>query len=260
MSNSHGHSIEELEHVGLAAANRAGDLLKAGFYSDLDVKIKSHKHDLVTQYDQKSEELIVSVIKDFFPHHAFVGEELGINGSIKQNIYWVIDPIDGTWNFARQIPSFAVSIAACYEDQTLLGICLDPISGELFIGRRGKGATMNGKSLKVSTASQLEDCGISFGMSVGVNAIHEIALIRRSGSSVLDLCYVAKGALEGFINHNQSVWDFAAAKLIVEEAGGVVTTFEGNPVPLDIARTHTIIASNGIIHKELTQWISTAKH
>ncbi len=251
-------SLGELEHAGLAAAHRAADLLKIGFYSEIDVKIKSHKHDIVTQFDKKSEELIVSVIKDFFPHHGFVGEELGIMGSTTKNIYWIIDPIDGTWNFARQIPSFAISIAACFDGMTHLGICLDPISGELFIARRGGGATMNGKALHVSQTGQLEDAGISFGTSVGVNAIHEIALIRRSGSSVLDLCYVAKGALEGFINHNLHVWDFAAAKLIVEEAGGVVTTFDGKPVSLDTGHRHTLIASNRILHEELIRWISTA--
>lgn len=250
--------LSDLEHAGLAAANRASDLLQAGFYADIDVKTKSGKHDLVTQYDQKSEALITATLKEFFPDHAFVGEEMGIQGDTKNTIYWVIDPIDGTWNFSRQIPSFAISIAACYQNKAYVGICLDPISKELFIAKRGGGATMNGKALKVSATKELEDSGISFGTSVGVHAIHKIALIRRSGSTVLDLCYVAKGALEGFINHNQRAWDYAAAQLIVEESGGLVTTFEGRPLPLTLEAPNTIVASNTIIHEELIKWISLA--
>ena len=253
-----GHDISALEHVVLAAVNQTADLLRGGFYSELEIKTKSHTHDLVTQFDTQAEDLIISTIKKEYPDHAFVGEESGCVGDTENKITWIIDPIDGTWNFAKQIPSFAISVAACYKGEAYLGVCLDPIANELYIGRRGEGATMNGKKLSVSTTNKLKDAGISLGKAVGVEAIHKIALIRRTGSTVLDLCYVAKGALEGLIDDSLNVWDYAAAALIVQEAGGVVSTFENKPLPYDIKVPSSIVASNNEIHKELVKWISMA--
>lgn len=249
--------LDKIQIKALAAAEQASDLLKAGFYSTLDVSVKSHIHDLVTQYDTNAEKLIKSVVDENFPDHAFIGEETGINGDIKNQITWIVDPIDGTWNFAKQIPSFAISIAVHYKGETQIGICLDPISGELFTARKGEGATMNGRKLEVSDVDSLEKSGLSLGAHIGLHEIERIAMIRRTGSSVLDLCYVAKGALDGFIDNRQRIWDYAAAKLVVEEAGGTVTDFSGNPLTFDTEKPTSIIASNQKIHKEVREWIST---
>ncbi len=251
--------INALEIVALAAAQQASALLNIGFYSDLEVKQKSHAHDLVTQFDTKSEELIISVIKDSYSNHAFVGEESGIQGDVENEITWIIDPIDGTWNFAKQIPSFAISIAVYYKKAVHLGVCIDPIANEIFIARKGKGATMNGKKLSVSKVSNLEHSGISLGSHIGFDDLHKIAQIRRSGSTVLDLCYVAKGSLEGFIDNRQRIWDYAAAQLVVVEAGGTVSCFDNSPLSFDFKNRTQILASNGIVHQELMKWISMEK-
>lgn len=251
--------LDGIELVALAAANQASDLLKSGFYSNLDVSVKTHMHDLVTQFDVKAEETIISVIRKAYPDHAIIAEESGTSNDPCNKITWIIDPLDGTWNFAKQIPSFAVSIAVAHKGVVYIGVCLDPISGELFIGRKGKGATMNGKKISVSKTTSLKECGISLGAHVGLSEIHKIALIRRTGSSVLDLCYVAKGALDSFIENKLNVWDFAAAKLIVEEAGGLVTDFSGNPLTLDHSQPSEVLATNNAMHKEITEWISTER-
>lgn len=253
------YSLAELESAALSATLIAADILKDGFYSHLKVTQKTNIHDVVTQFDEKAEKAIKHSLLSAFPKHAFVGEETGICGDIQSQITWVVDPIDGTWNFARQIPSFAISIAAVFQGKPYVSICYDPISTEMFIAKRGFGATMNGRKIVVSNTKDMASCGISLGTTVGIDAIHQIALIRRSGSSVLDLCYVAKGALEGFVEWRLNSWDFAAAMLIVEEAGGMITTVEGAPIIIDYKEKSSIVASNTIVHKDLIKWISTAK-
>jgi len=259
LENKRSLLLAELEHVGLSAALRASDVLRDGFYSELIIEEKSGIHDVVTQFDKKAEEVIVSSIKSHFPHHCFVGEEGGTQGSLESEVVWVIDPIDGTWNFSRQIPAFAISIAALVDKKPYLAICLDPIANELFIGKQGHGASMNGRPLSVSPISTLPSAGISLGGCVGTSNMCHISQIRRTGSAVLDLCYVAKGALDGYIEWSLNLWDFAAAALLVEEAGGVVTTIQGTPIEIDFGKKSSIVASNGKIHKDLLKWISTVE-
>jgi myo-inositol-1(or 4)-monophosphatase len=251
--------LGELEHVALSAALRAADILRKGFYSDLIIEEKTGIHDVVTQFDKKAEEIIISSIRTHFPNHSFVGEEGGTQGSLEAPVIWVIDPIDGTWNFSRQIPAFAISIAAFIDKKPALAICLDPIANELFIGKLGGGAAMNGRPLVVSSIATLTSAGISLGGCVGMSNICHISQIRRTGSAVLDLCYVAKGALDGYIEWELNLWDFAAASLLVEEAGGKVTTLKGNPITIDFGKTSSIVASNGKIHEDLINWISTVE-
>lgn len=248
--------LSEIEVVAIQAANQACDILKAGFYSEFRVQEKRHRHDLVTEFDLKSEKIIVDTIKKAYPHHAIVAEESGIQGDIENQPTWIIDPIDGTWNFAKQIPSFAISIATYYRGKVHLGLALDPISGELFLATYGGGATMNGKPIYVSNTLEIEDSGISLATCKHLRPIHALSQIRRSGSSVLDLCYVAKGALEGFIYPALRVWDYAASSLIIEEAGGTVTNFQNQPLTFPLREPSAIVATNGKIHGEIIQWIS----
>jgi len=254
-----GVSLSQLESTGIAAAMVAADILTDGFYSKPEIKFKTGKYDIVTPFDLKAENAIIKRISEDFPEHSFYGEENGQQGDLENQITWVIDPIDGTLNFARQIPSFSTSIACVYKGITYVAICFDPLAKELFIAKKGFGSYMNGQKLEISPVANLEDSGISLGLTVGLEKIKEIGFIRRTGSSVLDICYVGKGALEGYIEFSLNLWDFAASKLIVEEAGGKVTTINGDMITPSFKTTSSIIASNGLIHKELLQWISMVK-
>ena len=249
--------LSALESVAVTAILRAADIVKEGFYSSFTIQEKSGPHDVVTQFDKEAEYAIIDTISKTFPSHSFLGEETGIRGILHSQITWVIDPIDGTWNFARQIPSFGCSIAAMYENAIYVGAVIDPIANELFVAKKGHGATMNGKQLSISTRSHLSASGISLRMEMLKSIPSNLGILRRSGSTVLDMCYVAKGSLEGFIDRNINLWDFAASMLIVEEAGGKVTTIDNKPPLLDPTKKQSIIATNGHIHKELLKWIST---
>lgn len=252
-------TLSEFEHVGISAALSAADLLRPGFYTDLEIKQKSHVHDLVTQFDIQAEEAILRVLRTSYKDHSFLGEESGLQGSKGSDCLWIIDPIDGTWNFARQIPSFCISITALYQMMPVVAICYDPISNELFVGKKGHGSFMNGKRISVRNTKTLEESGISLGGAVGRDSLHHVSQIRRSGSSVLDIAYVAKGALEGFIEWNLQLWDFVGPALIVEEAGGMVTSPKGKPIEIEIGKRFSVVASNGHIHKDLIKWTSTVE-
>lgn len=244
------HYQETLEGVAISAILRASDIAKEGFYATLAIQEKSGPHDVVTQFDQQAEHAIIETISKAFPHHSFIGEESGTRGNPSSEITWIIDPIDGTWNFARQIPSFACSIAAMKNFEVILGVVMNPIAGELFIAKKGHGATMNGKPLRTSHRSHIAHSGVSLRMEL-VRGFPHFGVLRRSGSTVLDMTYIAKGSLEGFIEKEASLWDFAAAMLIIEEAGGMVTTLNGERLSLNTTEKQSIAASNGIIHKEL---------
>ena len=250
--------ISSLESVAVSAALRAADIVKEGFYSSLTIQEKSGPHDLVTQFDKAAEDAIIETISKSFPDHAFLGEESGITGVLQKQITWVIDPIDGTWNFSRQIPAFGCSIAAMFENVLYVGAVIDPIASELFVAKKGYGATMNGKKLSISKRSDFLHAGISVHTDFLKNAPSQPGVLRRSGTTVLDMCYVAKGSLEGFIDRNINLWDFAASMLIVQEAGGKVTTLDNKPLSFDPKIKQSLIASNGYLHKEIVQWISMA--
>ena len=251
--------ISTLESVAISAILRASDIAKEGFYSSLTIQEKSGPHDVVTQFDRAAEHAIIETISKTFPNHSFLGEETGLRGIPHSEITWVIDPIDGTWNFARQIPSFGCSLAAMYQNEVYVGVVIDPIANELFVAKKGYGATMNGKKLSISSRSHLSESGISLRIEMLKSVPSHFGILRRSGSTVLDMCYVAKGSLEGFIDRNISIWDFAASMLIVEEAGGLVTTLDNEAPLLDPTKKQSIIATNGHLHKELLKWISTEK-
>jgi myo-inositol-1(or 4)-monophosphatase len=252
-------NISKLESVAISAILRASDLIKEGFYSSLSIEKKSGPHDIVTQFDKEAEKVIIETISSNFKDHAFLGEETGVRGSFENQITWIIDPIDGTWNFARQIPSFGCSIAAVYNNETVVGVVIDPIANELFVAKKGYGATMNGRKLSISPIKDLSESGVSLRIELLKSIPSNLGVLRRSGSTVLDMCYVAKGSLEGFIDKNINVWDFAAAMLIVQEAGGVVTTLDNKAPTLIPNKKQSIIATNGYLHKELLKWISTEK-
>ncbi len=255
------HLISRLSTVATLSIMAAGDFLKKSFGQDLKVQSKEGKHNLVTEYDHKVEEMIISSIKKAFPDHIFLGEESGESGSNPQAIKWIIDPIDGTVNFAHNVPVFAISIAATFHNETLCAVCLDPMRGELFSAEKGQGAYLNGKPLKVTSTDLLSNSFLATGFPYNsaenplscINHFTHFAKmgipIRRLGSAVLDLAYLAAGRYDGFWEVSLNPWDFAAGKLLVEEAGGKITNFELETLKLEAPSP--IIASNCLIHDQI---------
>jgi myo-inositol-1(or 4)-monophosphatase len=224
--------------------------------------------DLVTDADRASEELVEAAITSRFPDHRFVGEETTfLSGDVPagtEQYSWLVDPLDGTTNYAHRYPHFAVSIALEHAGQVILGVVYDPMRDELFVAERGGGATLNGAPILVSQIDSLERSLLGTGFAYSVEERRENARIwnsflalaqgvRRDGSAALNLCYVACGRLEGFWERPLNVWDLAAGSLLVEEAGGIVAGYDGTPFG---PYRREIVCSNGLIHQELSEQVS----
>lgn len=214
----------------------------------------------VSVADVESEQAIVAVIRREFPEHAILGEEVHSADATSEHL-WIIDPIDGTNNFLHGIPQFAVSVAFYRAGQPICGVILNPARGDRFVTSRGQGAFHNGRRVRVSEHRQLDEVLIGLGfyydrgaaMEATLAAMrelfgHHIHCIRRLGAATLDLCMVACGQLGAYFEYELSPWDFAAGRLFVEEAGGIVTTCQGEPLPL--TKTH-ILATNGHLHPSM---------
>ncbi|MBI3947091.1 MAG: inositol monophosphatase [Armatimonadetes bacterium] len=213
--------------------------------------------DIVTEADEASERFLRQEILRHYPDHRIVGEEFG-SSEAEAAWEWFLDPLDGTVNFSRGNSYFAVSIALAHHGVAQVGAVYRPLTGELFLAERGRGATLNGEPLRVSDAGQVGE-GIfildwgrqtsrrdTFGV---LGAIFYAAnKIRSFGSAALDLCSVAAGQLEGFIHPGLAPWDFAAGQLILEEAGGTVTALEGGPRTIEAG---SVAATNGHVHAEV---------
>jgi myo-inositol-1(or 4)-monophosphatase len=251
--------VEYLEFA-IDLARQAGEVLK--HYADREkfVELKGRAN-LVTAADKESEALIIDAIRKRYPHHAILAEESGaLSGSGPAAAKWVIDPLDGTTNFAHQYPFYCVSIALEQEGVVTCGVVYDPVRDELFSGAAGLGSFMNGKPLAVSDASKLSDAllitGFPYNMRDNMDQLvgdfraflNESQAVRRGGSAALDLCYVALGRCDGFWELNLHPWDTAAGKVILEEAGGRITDFRGGPFSIYLKQ---IVASNSRIHDEM---------
>ncbi len=235
-------------------ARQAGELLRAGLGS---VDVVGHKGaiDLVTEFDLRSERLLVNGLRGSFPEDPILAEEGG--GAAGTN-RWFVDPLDGTTNFARGLPHFSVSIAYAEEGAVRLGVVYDPMRDELFEAQEGAGARLNGRTLRVSSTADLADGLLATGFPYDIRTQPETNLdhfarfalrslgVRRLGSAALDLAYVACGRFDGYWELRLSPWDWAAGLLLVREAGGRVTRIDGGS---DVFRPPTsIVASNGRIH------------
>lgn len=241
------------------AAKLAGKLLMASYgkLKNSQISTKS-KNDFVTELDRKSEALIISIIKKRFPSHGILAEE----GSSDKGdgTLWIIDPLDGTSNYIHQFPMFSVSIGILQKGRLEAGVVYDPVHDEMFTAQRGKGAFLNKKRVHTTRVKHLADGLVATGIPFRARdrfdeylaSFEKISLgsvgLRRAGSAALDLVYVACGRFDGFWEINLSPWDIAAGALIIEEAGGRVTDMWGNP---DYLKSGDILASNGLIHKEL---------
>jgi myo-inositol-1(or 4)-monophosphatase len=217
--------------------------------------------DLVTAADRASEKLIVGKLREFWPTHEIVGEEGTRDNTGTSEYRWYVDPLDGTTNFAHGYPVFCVSIGLEYRDELIAGVLYDPTRNELFAAAKGSGATLNGKQIHVSKTKTLSESILATGFpshkrhkNPNIHFYHQITLrshgIRRAGSAALDLANVASGRYDGFWEFNLNPWDTSAAVVIVREAGGVVTKFDGSEFNID---SREVLASNGLLHEELMQ-------
>lgn len=238
------------------ASRKAGDILEQYAKSGFRIAYKDVTN-LVTDADHAAEQSIIDHLTRQFPTHRFLAEERGLSDDSSSPFLWVIDPLDGTTNFAHGFPIYSVSIGLEYQGQCVLGVVLDPSRNELFTAMQGGGAHLNGAPLQVSSALSLNDSLLVTGFAYNIrhttrnnlDYFARFALkaqgMRRTGSAALDLAYVAAGRFDGFWEVQLSPWDMAAGSVIVREAGGVVTTFGGGALSI---YNEELVASNGHIH------------
>jgi myo-inositol-1(or 4)-monophosphatase len=217
--------------------------------------------DLVTEYDKRSEEVILSFLQREFPDHAFLAEESGSNKTVSE-YQWVIDPLDGTTNFAHALPIFSVSIGLLKNNEPVLGVVYDPFRDEMFSAEAGRGATLNDQPIHVSSRSELGQAVISTGFpyDVRTNPRNNLAqfvqfqlrtqAVRHLGSAALDCTWTAMGRLDGYWEFGVQAWDIAAGVLIAREAGANVVFVGGDGSFLS---TNSILVSNGLLHEQMLQ-------
>ncbi|MDB4678763.1 inositol monophosphatase [Rhodopirellula sp.] len=252
---------QKLLDVATQAANVGGDVLMRYWRDGVVINDKTasggKSYDLVSDADLDSEKAIASLLQRAYPDHEFLGEE-ELDGSTDAEHLWIIDPLDGTNNYAHQIPHFAVSIAYYHRGIPEVGVVLNPARGDLYTATRGGGAFRNGQRVRVCDSETLGQtligCGFYYDrgemMRSTLGAIeeffgHDIHGIRRFGTAALDLCQVGCGQFGAFFEYLLSPWDFAAGILFVQEAGGQVTDAWGNRLPIEKT---SVVASNGKLH------------
>jgi myo-inositol-1(or 4)-monophosphatase len=247
-------------------ARAAGHLLAERFGRELQISNKS-EIDLVTEADLASEKLIIERIKAFYPRHAILAEESGASALVDgaaSEWRWIIDPLDGTTNYAHGYPCFCVSMGLEHKGKLELGVIYDPVRDELFTAERGQGATLNGRRIQVSQTRSLNSALLCTGFPYDVRERSEFArhftnfimnaqAVRRDGSAALDLAYVACGRFDGFWEEGLHPWDVAAGVLLIEEAGGRASDYDG--AAFDIYRA-PILASNGLVHEQMMRVLS----
>lgn len=218
--------------------------------------------DLVTEADLASEKLIIERIRSYFPQHGILAEESGeavLTGGKRSDWKWIIDPLDGTTNYAHSYPCFCVSIALEHAGVIEIGVVYDPVRDEMFAAERGSGATLNDRKIHVSSVEELNSAMLCTGFPYNVRERPNFArdftnftmaaqAVRRDGSAALDLAYVACGRFDGFWEDGLSPWDIAAGILLIEEARGTVTNFENEPLSIYTAK---VLASNGLVHQDM---------
>jgi myo-inositol-1(or 4)-monophosphatase len=231
--------MEPMANIALRAARLAGEIIIQGFDRPDLVKVHEKGHnDLVTNIDREAEQAVIGTLKEKFPDHKITGEESGSTDTENFEYEWVIDPLDGTMNFARQIPHFCVSIACLHKNKLAHAVIIDPIRQEEFIASRGQGASLNGRRIRVSEVEYLDGAVIATGgrdrhldadneASVIQHLIEQRSILRQPGSAALELAYIAAGRIDAMWMRGLAPWDTAAGALLVTEAGGRLGDFEG---------------------------------
>ena len=250
----------------MQTARDAGGVLAGRLGRALQVSNKG-AIDLVTEADIASEKLVIDRIKSYFPRHAILAEESGateVSEAGASEWKWIIDPLDGTTNYAHGYPSFCVSIALEHNGRIEIGVIYDPNRDEMFAAERGQGAMLNERRIHVSNIEDLNSAMLCTGFPYNVrersdftrdfaNFTMESQAVRRDGSAALDLAYLSCGRFDGFWEEGLKVWDVAAGLLLIEEAGGRVSDFTGALLKIDTRTVHTpkVLASNGLVHEAM---------
>ena len=258
--------MESFKTLAIRAAKKAGRILQDHLGRVKKVDYKGAVN-LVTEMDLLSEKVIVAEIRKLYPKHSILAEEK-TQRQEDSPYRWVIDPLDGTTNYAHGYPIFCVSIGLEKDGEIILGVVYDPSRNELFEGEKEKGAHLNGRRIHVSSTPNLSQSLLATGFPYDLrespvnnfdhfqNFAMRTHAVRRAGSAALDLCYVSAGRFDGFWEMKLGPWDLAAGILIVREAGGKVTDFQGHPIHLDGKQ---VLASNGKIHAEMIKTLKTGR-
>ena len=270
MANRSLHNYREIDpmhplaNIAVTAARQAGRVILHAMDNMDKVKTSSKGHnDFVTSVDKKAEQVIIDTIHAAYPDHSILAEESGSQVG-KDEITWIIDPLDGTTNFLYELPHFAISIAVAEKGRIQHAVIFDPVRNELFTASRGRGASLNGRRLRVGEAKLLENCLLGTGfpfrnhelldpyMGMLKDFLTQCRDVRRAGSAALDLAYVAAGRLDGFWEFGLSKWDIAAGSLMIQEAGGIIDDMDGRGEYLD---NGNVIAGPPKIFKAMAQTI-----
>ncbi len=252
--------------VAEKAAREAGKLLKRGMSEGKKIYFKGAV-DLVTDFDRRAQEVIFKRLSEAFPGHGFLAEE-ELSQPAAKDFLWIIDPLDGTTNYAHRFPVFCVSIGLKFQERIVLGVVYDPNRDEMFVALAGKGARLNGKRIRVSSVDDLNRSLLATGFPYDIrespvnNVDHfndfivRAQAVRRCGSAALDLCYVACGRFDGFWELKLKPWDMAAGALMVHEAGGRISDFDGNEFRVE---GDELLATNGLIHEAMMKVLQMGK-
>ncbi|MFC1937367.1 inositol monophosphatase family protein [Chloroflexota bacterium] len=254
--------------VAIQAARQAGEFLRASLKGENEVGYKGRGHfNPFSQIDKGAEGIILDILGGAFPGHRFISEERGKTGA-DSDYTWVIDPLDGTVNYIHGYRLFSVSIALLCHNDVILGVIYNPLTEEMFTATRGGGAFLNGKAIRVSETASLDKSLLGTGFPYDRNSeaflrsirnfVHLLKVsqsIRRDGSTALDLCNVTCGRYDAFSITGNEVWDYAAGIILVAEAGGRVTDFEGNPFHI-YSDKNELLATNGRIHEAILQCLA----
>lgn len=259
------HTPEQLQiflDIATEAALDAGAIVQS-YWGNLNaIEEKGRPGDLVTAADKASEKAILEVLRRHVPEHGILAEESGKLGDSSSQYLWAIDPLDGTTNFAHQYPPFGVSVGLLIDGIPKVGVVFDPFHNELFRAATGLGATRNRQPIRVSQTAELRNSLLVTGFAYDrretpdnnyaefCHLTHLTQGVRRSGSASIDLCYVSCGRLDGYWERGLSPWDLAAGVVILSEAGGKITAYDGSPWKIESGR---ILATNGKLHESLSQ-------
>ena len=251
----------EFKKIILLAAKKAGEILEKNFKKSIGISFKKDLS-LVSKIDLETEKVIIELIKKRFPSHDILSEEKG--GRIGEKYTWIVDPLDGTTNYLSKFPFFSTSIALLYEKEPILSVNFNPVTKELYFAEKGKGAFLNERKIKVSKTQTLKKAILLFGKGRKKEEFLKFfqALKRTSrkcrtfrcwGAANLSLCYLASGRIDGFIFAGDNPWDSVAGVLLVKEAGGKVTDFQGRDWQIE---TKDVVATNKKIHNSLLKIIN----
>lgn len=252
--------LNKYKSKAIEAAVEAGKMLADGFGKITDADYKGDV-DLVTDMDRKSERLIKKILTEAFDNTYFFGEEEG-GDNWKKDLVWVVDPLDGTTNYANKIEQFCVSIALCNNGEPVVGVIYDPMRKNIYHCCKGGGAFFNDEPMSVNSKSDIQQALVVTGfpynrrkiakkLLCGIEAMMmNVQGIRRMGAAALDLCYVARGSFAVFWELNLKPWDIAAGSLLVQEAGGKVTRFDGSPMQLD---SYQLLVTNSLVHDKAVE-------